>query len=232
MTEKNRRLLLAIIFLSVSTFLYIWFGNILLALIVSASGLIFIADLFSGLENRRLILLHGQLIELINHIIIMLKAGRTIRFIFENAENKFPRPLNLYLTSMSSELKLGNSLSRSLDIFKFESRSNEVGLLAAAIKINQETGGDIIHVLNSITESLINGLRSKSRARTLSLQGRFSANIIALFPVVVLVLLNMFIGGRIADFFSSRPGLWMLISGGILQVAGIIIIKQIFRNIV
>lgn len=229
-SARNRRMFLAGILLSMIIVLYLWFGSILLSLIVSVSALIIIIDLFSGLENRRLILLHGQLIGFINHMILMLRAGRTVRFIFENAADKFPQPLNLHLSSMAAGLSMGNTLSLSLDTFTAGCRSREASLLAAALKINQETGGDIIYVLENIAESLVSDLKSKSRARTLSLQGRFSANIISLFPVAVLVILNVFIGGRMTDFFSGHTGTWMLLAGGLLQITGILVIKKIFRN--
>jgi Flp pilus assembly protein TadB len=61
----------------------------------------------------------------------------------------------------------------------------------------------------------------------MSLQSRYSGNIISIFPIIVLVLLYIFMNKTILDFFSTGMGIILLFIGGILEVAGIIVIKKI-----
>ena len=88
----------------------------------------------------------------------------------------------------------------------------------------------MVQVLNSVSATLRQNLKSRSRLNTLILQSKYSANIISLFPIIALIILYIFYGDIIMDFFSSGIGIIVLIAGGTLELAGIIIMKKIIRR--
>jgi tight adherence protein B len=104
----------------------------------------------------------------------------------------------------------------------------------SSLKINNKIGGDLIPVLDNVADSIRNNVKLKSRIRTMNIQSRISANIISIFPVLVLILMCVFLDDSILDFFSTGIGIVFLIAGGIMEIAGIIIIKRItgFKNYV
>jgi len=223
----KKKILSVVIFAVLILIFYLLFRNIIFSLLVSVCLEIYILDIFKGFEEKRKELLHNQLIEFISHMSVLLRAGKTVRGIFKDSARWFKNPLRAHLNKVANELKLNSTLDEALDRFSEECKSREVDLLTSSLKINNKIGGDLIAVLDSITDRIRHSLKIKSQMRTMSLQGRYSGNIISLFPVIVLILLSIFVNREILGFFSTGLGTILLIAGGILEIAGIIVIKKL-----
>jgi len=223
----KRKILTAVIFAALILVFYLLFGNIIFSVLVSTCLEIYILDIFKGFEEKRRELLHNQLIEFISHMSVLLRAGKTVRGIFKDAARWFKDPLRFYLNKVANELKLNSTLDEALDRFSEGCKSREVDLLTSSLKINNKVGGDLIAALDSIAGRVRYNLKIKSQMRTMSLQGRYSGNIISLFPIIILILLSVLVNREILGFFSTSIGTIMLIAGGILEIAGIMVIKKL-----
>ncbi len=188
---------------------------------------IYILDLLNGLEEKRKELIHSQLIEFISNMTVLLRAGKTVRSIFKESANWFKDPLSTHLLEVANELELNSTLDEALDRFSQKCRSREANLLVSSLKINNRIGGDLISILDNITDSMRHNLKLKSQIKTMSLQSRYSGNIISIFPIIVLVLLYIFMNKTVVDFFSTGPGVILLFIGGVLEIAGVIVMKKI-----
>ena len=215
------------VFAVLTSFFYLLFKNFIFSLLISLCLGIFLVDFINRLEERRKNLLNIQLVEFINDMIVLLKAGKTVRSIFKDSVKRFKNPLRAHLYKTANEMELNFTLDEALDGFSGSCRSREVDLLTSSLKINSKIGGDIISMLDAISESVRHNLKVKSQIKTMSLQSRYSGNIISLFPVIVLIAMCVFMDRTVLDFFSTGPGKILLISGGILEIAGILAIKKI-----
>lgn len=205
----------------------LWFNNMQVGFFIAICIAVFISGIFKSREEQRLHRLHCQLIDLIGHINIMLRAGKTLRYIFLNAWPKFEPPLGTHLKEVAENLEINPDLEEILEIFEKTSGSNEVKLITSGLKICNRIGGDMVQVLNSVSSTLRQNLKSRSRLNTLVLQSKYSANIISLFPIIALIALYIFYGDTIMDFFSSGTGIIVLVAGGVLEFAGIVIMKKV-----
>jgi len=229
-TPAGRRIGSVAVFISLFFIFFFWFRNIILAAVISACISIYIAGAFNSLEMTRTDRLHRQLVGFLEHMIIILRAGKTIRHIFQESWSSFPRPLGSYLKDIAEKLEIDPDLEHALDMFEERSGSREVKLIAAGIKINSRIGGDLIILLESISVTLRESLRARSRMQNLTMQSRLSANIISLFPVAALLFLSIFYNSSIIDFFSTTAGTIVLIAGGLLEITGIIFMKMIIKG--
>lgn len=223
----GRRILSVFIFIVLILFFYLLSRNIIFSLFVSLCLEIYILDLLNGLEEKRKELIHSQLIEFISNMTVLLKAGKTVRSIFKESANWFKDPLSTYLLEVANELELNSTLDEALDRFSQKCRSREANLLVSSLKINNRIGGDLISILDNIADSMRHNLKLKSQIKTMSLQSRYSGNIISIFPIIVLVLLYIFMNKTVVDFFSTGPGVILLFIGGVLEIAGVIVMKKI-----
>ncbi|TET15624.1 MAG: hypothetical protein E3J77_01790 [Actinobacteria bacterium] len=223
----GRRILSVFIFIVLILFFYLLSRNIIFSLFVSLCLEIYILDLLNGLEEKRKELIHSQLIEFISNMTVLLKAGKTVRSIFKESANWFKDPLSTYLLEVANELELNSTLDEALDRFSQKCRSREANLLVSSLKINNRIGGDLISILDNIADSMRHNLKLKSQIKTMSLQSRYSGNIISIFPIIVLVLLYIFMNKTVVDFFSTSPGVILLFIGGVLEIAGVIVMKKI-----
>lgn len=226
----GKRIRNAGIFIVLAGIFYLWFQNILLSLFISICISIYIIDIFNIVEKNRIKNLHKQLIEFLEYMIIMLRAGKTLRYIFLNSWRKFRDPLGRYLKELAEGLEINPDIDEMMNIFERRSKSREARLITSGIRINSKTGGDLITLLDSISDTLRKSLRSKSRLSNLTLQSKLSANIISLFPVAALLFLYIFYSDRILDFFSTSTGIIVLMIGGLLEISGIIFMKKIIQE--
>ncbi|MBA7508183.1 hypothetical protein ES705_00104 [subsurface metagenome] len=223
----GRRILSVFIFIVLILFFYLLSRNIIFSLFVSLCLEIYILDLLNGLEEKRKELIHSQLIEFISNMTVLLRAGKTVRSIFKESANWFKDPLSTHLLEVANELELNSTLDEALDRFSQKCRSREANLLVSSLKINNRIGGDLISILDNIADSMRHNLKLKSQIKTMSLQSRYSGNIISIFPIIVLVLLYIFMNKTVVDFFSTSPGVILLFIGGVLEIAGVIVMKKI-----
>ncbi len=226
----SRKLRDPCIFVLLMIIFSLWFKNIPAGFFMAICIAVFISGIFKSAEEQKLYRLHCQLADLIGHITIMLRAGKTLRYIFLNAWQKFEAPLGTYLKEVADNLEINPDLEEILELFERRSRSNEVKLITSGLKICNRIGGDMVHVLNSVSITLRQNLKSRSRLNTLILQSKYSANIISLFPIIALIMLYIFYGDIIMDFFSTGTGIIVLSIGGMLELAGIILMKKIINT--
>lgn len=223
----GRRILSLFIFIVLTLVFYLLSRNFIFSLFVGLCLEIYIMDLLNGFEEKRKELLHNQLIEFISNMTVLLKAGKTVRSIFKDSANWFKDPLRIHLLEVANELELNSTLDEALDRFSEKCRSREANLLVSSLKINNKIGGDLISILDNIADSMRHNLKLKSQVKTMSLQSRYSGNIISIFPIIVLILLYIFMNKTVVDFFSTGPGVILLFIGGVLEIAGVIVMKKI-----
>jgi len=225
--RTRKKALISIILFVLILCAYLLSRNFIFSLFISVCLGIYIFDLLNSLEEKRKDLLNNQLIEFLNNMAVMLKAGNTIRAIFKSSASIFKEPLGAYLKETATELELNFTLDEALDRFSQKCGSREADLLVSSLKINNKIGGDLIPVIDNVAESIRYNLKLKSKIRTMSIQSRYSGSIISIFPVIVLILMFIFKKESVIGYFSTGIGITLLIIGGIMEITGIIIIKKI-----
>jgi Flp pilus assembly protein TadB len=227
----KKRMLFAILFhVFIAAVVYIFFSNIIFSIFLAVCIFFIISSAYSAVNEKRLEVLHGQLIEFAINIIVMVKAGKSVRSIVRESVLWTKPPLNNYIRQLADELKTCFSFNESMDNFAKRCFSREARLISTALKLNNSIGGDLVFILGNIVETLQESLKVRSAARSFTLQSRYSANIIAFMPVAVLVAMFFFMNETTREFFSSRTGNILLAAGSILEIAGIIITGSILKE--
>lgn len=227
---KSKKIFLAAICVILSLLFYLLFRNFVLSMFIGICLTIFIASELESFKNKRKNLLHKQLIEFINNMMVMLKAGRTVRNILKDSTEVVKDPLRIYLNELVQELELNFTLDCVLENFSKNCKSKEVNLLVGALEINNRIGGDLIFILGSVAGTLQHSLKFKSQIKTMTLQSRYSGNIISFFPILVLISLFIFAGDSLRAFFSTGFGTILFLVGGCFEIAGILAIKNIIKQ--
>ena len=105
---------------------YLFFGNFVFSLFLTICLIIFILDFIGGIDSRRKDLLHNQRIAFVPPLLIMLKAGKTVRNIFKDSIDWSKKPLKKYLKKMVNELELNFTIDEALDRFALRCDSREI----------------------------------------------------------------------------------------------------------
>ncbi|MCL4378761.1 MAG: type II secretion system F family protein [Actinobacteria bacterium] len=225
--KNNKKIFIFLSFITSFLIFYLVFKNIIFGIFIGICVLIIISDFVESFKTRRKEMLHIQIIEFVNNTVVMLRAGKTMRSIFKESINWTKKPLRPYLLKLVNELDLNFSFDEALDKFSERCGSREITLFTSSLKINNKIGGDLVFILNSVANSLQKSLAIKTAAKTITVQSRYSANIISFSPVLILIAMFALMKSSISNFFSSGLGNIILVIGGILEITGIIFIKKI-----
>ncbi|GEM_PF-3923442 len=227
MYQRHKKIILAGKTLLMVLFFYFVFKHPVFASILGICLAVGMDEFLISMGKRNNHRLHLQAINFISHMILMLKAGRSLRQIFKNSLAWAKNPLRSHLIDLVDELELSLPFEEAVDNFSKRCSSREIKLLASCLKINHRIGGDLVFVLQNINISLRHSLESRSRAKTLTVQSRYSATIISFFPIAALIVLYFVMNERISAFFSSSLSNVILVAGGCLEIAGIFVMKKI-----
>jgi len=229
----KKKAALFVLFLCVVGCLNIIFGNLVFSIFLSICLSFTLSEILRTINDKRLEVLNSQLIDFAVNMIVMVKAGKSLRNIIKLSMEWAKLPLSQYLKRLSDELEMNSSFDDALDNFVKNCASREAQLISTALKLNNRIGGNLVLVLSNIAETLQENFKARANARTMTLQSRYSGNIVAMVPVLVLLILFFTMNSSINNFFSSRVGNVFLLAGCSLEIAGILIIRKIleFKNL-
>ena len=151
-----------------------------------------------------------------------LSAGLTLRRALEALSAAAPQPLR---SEVRRSARSGNPAAL------FEGAGPEPGLMLAraAIEAAFEGGGNLGDVLHAAARAVRAQVDVEERLRTLTLQGRTSARVIALCPAALLALLFLTAPDYVRPLFTTLPGRAVLLLCALLLAAGLFLVERLSR---
>jgi tight adherence protein B len=143
-------------------------------------------------------------------------------------------PISTEFARLIREVNFGLPLDAALDNTVRRVRSDDLELLATAIGIQYQVGGNLAEVLDSIAFTIRERVRIKGEIRTLTAQQRLSGYVVALLPIALAVFLFVLAPRFLAPMFANPPsiiglpaGIVMLFIGGMMMLFGFSVIRRI-----
>ena len=229
LNSGKKKASLFVLFFCIAGCFYIIFNNLVFSIFLAICLSFILSEIVRTINEKRLEALHNQLIDFAINIIVMVKAGKTLRNIIKISVQWSKPPLKNYLKYLSDELEMNSSFDDALDSFAKNCACREAQLISTALKLNNRIGGNLVFILSNVIETLQENLKTRLNSRTLTLQSRYSGNIIAIVPVIILVILFFLMNASINEFFASRIGNIFLPVGCFLELTGILIIRKILE---
>ena len=101
--------------------------------------------------------------------------------------------------------------------------------LVTSVLVQKETGGNLAEILGQISTVIRGRFRLERKIRTLSAEGRLSAWILALVPIVLFGVITVTTPDYLPTLTEDPLGQKLIIGGGIMGVIGILWIRKIIR---
>lgn len=98
-----------------------------------------------------------------------------------------------------------------------------------AVLIQRETGGNLAEILENITQVIRGRQRFQRKIRTLSAEGRVSAWVLTMVPIVLAGVLHFTSPNYLPILFQHPRGMTMLVACGGLMVVGVWWMRKIIR---
>jgi len=141
-------------------------------------------------RNKRVQKFARQLPDALDMIVRSLRAGHPASVAIALVAREMPDPLGTEFGIVSDEITFGLSLENA--VRKLSQRVGYEGLhlLSVSLSIQSKTGGNLTEILANLSSVLRERQKLRMKIRALSSEGRMSAWVISLFPVVMFIILQ------------------------------------------
>jgi tight adherence protein B len=171
-----------------------------------------------------------QLPDALDLIARAMRAGHAWVDALGRASEEIPAPLGLELGLVAEEHRLGIELRPCLEsLLRRVPTSFELRLLVGAVLLNRETGGNLIEILDHLSETVRDRLVFESKVRALTAEVRASAAILAVLPFASAILLTWVQPDYLLPLLSPGLGRSLLMGGLASMGVGLLLMRRVAR---
>ena len=185
-------------------------------------------------KNGRLNAFNKQLPDTITLIANALRAGSSFLQAIELVVRESRPPISTEFSRVIREVNLGLPFDQALENMVRRVRSDDLELMATAISIQHQVGGNLAEILDSISYTIRERIRIKGEIRTLTAQQRLSGYVVGFLPIALAGFLFVAAPGFMDPMFANPPaiaglpaGVIILFLGGFAMFIGFMLIRRI-----
>jgi tight adherence protein B len=177
--------------------------------------------------GSRLNAFNKQLPDTITLLSNSLRAGSSFLQSIELVSRESPAPMGPEMGRVVREVNLGLSMEEALSNLVRRIKSDDLDLMVTAIGVQQQVGGNLAEILDTIAFTIRERVRIKGEIRTLTAQGRYSGYLVAFLPIGIMVTLNFINPEFMQPLFTELIGQILLVTGAIMMLIGFFAIQKI-----
>jgi tight adherence protein B len=185
-------------------------------------------------KSGRLNAFNKQLPDTITLIANALRAGSSFLQAIELVVRESRPPISTEFSRVIREVNLGLPFEQALENMVRRVRSDDLELMATAISIQHQVGGNLAEILDSIAYTIRERIRIKGEIRTLTAQQRLSGYVVGFLPIALAGFLFVAAPGFMDPMFANPPdiaglpaGVVILMFGGFMMFVGFMLIRRI-----
>jgi tight adherence protein B len=181
-----------------------------------------------SLSQRRLAF-ERQLIDILVLLTGSARAGYSLQQAFDVVVKEMRPPASDEFRRVLREVGLGLPLNQALINLTERMDNDDLKLMVTAININTKVGGNLVNMLDAVTNTIRERIRLFSELRTITAQQRYSAYLLTLLPFGIGALLFILNPVYMSKLFE--PGIFLCIPAGALvfMILGNIIIRRMLK---
>lgn len=156
-----------------------------------------------------------------------LKVGHPLQTSLASVANEMPDPIGTEFGLVVDQVAFGDELVDAFNEFADRLNQEDVHYLATAIAIQHGTGGDLARVLTVLAKVIRERLTMRRKVKAVSAEGRLSAAILSVVPVIIFIGLNVMSPsyyGDIAEEPLAKPLVFAVIG---LVVLNAVILRRL-----
>ena len=209
-------------------------GNPFLLLIGGLIGFMIPRFWLNRRKNGRLNQFNKQLPDTITLIANGLRAGSSFLQAIELVVREARPPVSVEFGRVIREVNLGLAFDEALENMVRRVRSDDLELMATAISIQHNVGGNLAEILDSIAYTIRERVRIKGEIRTLTAQQRLSGYVVGFLPIGLAAFLFIAAPSFMDPMFNKSVavaglpvGMIILAVGGFMMFLGFMAIRRI-----
>jgi tight adherence protein B len=203
------------------------FGSLLLALAVGLALGFAPFGLVIFKRNKRFGQFEQELPEALDLMVSGLRAGHSLIAAMGLVGRECPDPVGAEFRICFEEQNYGLELKAALDNLVDRVPIQDIGIVATAITIQKESGGNLAEVLDKTAHVIRERFRLKREIRTHTAQGRLTGWILTLLPVALGIAIYSINPKMMSILWTREIGIKLLWASAGMTVVGGLVIRKI-----
>ena len=182
-----------------------------------------------GDRTKRIEKFEEQLPDAIDMVKRALRAGHPFIGAIKLVSEEMDEPVAGEFGTTFSDINYGNDARRAMIGLLQRVPSVTVMALVTSILVQRETGGNLAEILDQISTVVRGRFKLQRKVKTLSAEGRMSAWILALVPLVLFAVIWVSSPDYLPMLLEEEAGKKMIIYGVVSGVIGIFWVRRVIR---
>lgn len=180
-------------------------------------------------RRARLSKLEEQLPEAADFLGRALRAGHSFANVMQMVGEEMPEPIAGEFKFAYEEINYGVPMNEALHNLALRVPLTDLRYLVIAVLIQRESGGNLAEVLGNISRLIRARLKLLGQVRVMSAEGRMSAWILGILPVVVLLLMSISNPAYIRILWTDPIGVRLMWYSSAAAVGGVFWMRKLIR---
>lgn len=169
----------------------------------------------------------NQLVDVLTQMVGSLRAGYSTAQSLDTVAKQLPPPAGDEFSRVVREVQLGQTLTVALDHLVERIKSDDLTMIVTSININQQVGGNLAEILETVAETIRERVRIKREIQVLTAQQTISGYVLTFLPIAlgaILLIINPTYQMRL---FTPGLTLCIPIGAGLGIIIGFFIMRRI-----
>ena len=198
--------------------------------IFAFAGLLLPIGLASIARARRQKLIMEQLPGMADELARCARSGRNLEHSFALVAADTPSPLGDELRTSARRMEMGLDIGSSVRDLSTRTGVSTLTMFSSALAVHQDTGGDLISVLERLATAVRDRLHFISRQRAATIASRMGATMMVIVPILVMSFYLFrdpdYLNNLLSSFWG-RLSLWTAVA---FQIIGCLMVFRILSR--
>ena len=183
----------------------------------------------SRMRRARLEKFEEQLPDAVDVMKRAMRAGHPFNSCLKLVSEDMDEPIAREFELTFADVNYGNDLRRALLGMLMRVPSTNLMAVVTAVLIQKETGGNLAEIFERISQVIRSRFRFGRRVRTLSAEGRLSAWILTLVPIILFGVLWITTPDYLPPLLENPAGQKMLVFAVLMMVVAVYWMRKVIR---
>lgn len=205
--------------------------GVVAGLMLLAFFAVVIYSALAALYSRRQSQIVSQLPRLLDQVVRMMRTGKTIGDAFFVATDDAEQPLKAVMEKLRRNITLGMSIPEAFADLAETYGLQELRVLSLGIGVNARFGGSLVDLLNNVIMLIQQREKAVRQLKAMTGETRVSALLLSILPLLLGGFMLVSNPNYLNTMLEDSTGQTVLISAGVAQLLGMLVIWRMLRSI-
>lgn len=178
------------------------------------------------LQEKRRTAFNNQIADALLLMASSLRSGFSFMRGMQMVAQEMPPPIAKEFERVVNEVNVGRPMEDALRSVVARVQSYDFDLVVTAVLIQQQVGGNLADILDTIAATMRDRARVMGEVKALTAEGRISGVVLVMMPVFLGVVMEVLNPNYMAVLFRETLGHYLIGTAVVLQILGGLIIRK------